>query len=132
LSELSTIKQRIGQMQSRLMTARLAAYHAAHMLDDGFDCDAELFSAKLTNVESSLDSARDAMEIHAAHALSADSPIQRFLRDAHHIYAPAGTSDVQRLRLAEVATGSYKGSWSRRFADELRSSGAMLRRVGGG
>jgi acyl-CoA dehydrogenase len=120
LAELPTVKQKLGQMQSQLMTARLTAYHAAHQLDAGVPCDAELISAKLTNVESSLDSARTAMEVHAAYGLDPGRHIERFLRDANHIYAPAGTSDVQRLRLAEVALGTYQEQWSARFAEELR------------
>jgi alkylation response protein AidB-like acyl-CoA dehydrogenase len=113
------------------MTARLAAYHASHLLDSDIPCDAELLNAKLVNVELSLDSARLAMEVHAAHGLFTNRPIERMLRDAHHIYAPAGTSDVQRLRLAEVALGLAKGEqWSRRFAEELRSSNSgRLRRT---
>jgi alkylation response protein AidB-like acyl-CoA dehydrogenase len=114
LSELDTVKQKIGAMQSRLMTARLAAYHAVHLLDRGLPCDAELQNAKLINVEYALDSARAAMEVHAACALFADRPVERYLRDAFHIFSPAGTSDVQRLRLAEVALGKSKGQWSTR------------------
>lgn len=120
LAELPTVKQKLGQMQSQLMTARLTAYHAAHLLDEGLPCDAELISAKLMNVESSLDTARTAMEVHAAYGLDPGRHIERFLRDANHIYAPAGTSDVQRLRLAEVALGTYREQWSERFAAELR------------
>jgi alkylation response protein AidB-like acyl-CoA dehydrogenase len=127
LSELPTVKQKLGQMQSQLMTARLVAYHAAHMLDEGVACDTELMNAKLVNVESSLDSARTAMEVHAAYGLSADRQVERYVRDAHHIYAPAGTSDVQRLRLAEVALGTSKGQWSQRLAAQLRESAAGLR-----
>jgi acyl-CoA dehydrogenase len=121
LSELPTVKQKLGQMQSQLMTARLVAYHAAHLLDQGVPCDTELMNAKLVNVESSLDSARLAMEIHAAYGLSTDRPIERYVRDAYHIYAPAGTSDVQRLRLAEAALGRTRGQWSQRLAAELRT-----------
>jgi alkylation response protein AidB-like acyl-CoA dehydrogenase len=120
LAELPTIKQKLGQLQSQLMTARLTAYYAAHLLDSGVPCDADLISAKLTNVESSLDSARTAMEVHAAHGLDPGRHIERFLRDANHIYAPAGTSDIQRLRLAEVALGTYREQWSARFAEKLR------------
>ncbi|WP_435157315.1 acyl-CoA dehydrogenase family protein [Amycolatopsis sacchari] len=119
LSALPTVQQKLGQMQSQLMTARVLAYHAADMLDCGLPCDTELMNAKLVNVESSLDSARLAMEIHAAHGLSVDRQIERYVRDAHHIYAPAGTSDVQRLRLAEVALGTSKGQWSQRLAAAL-------------
>jgi acyl-CoA dehydrogenase len=122
LAELPTVKQKLGQLQSQLMTARLTAYHAAYLLDQGVPCDAELISAKLTNVESSLDSARTAMEVHAAYGLYPAHHIERFLRDANHIYAPAGTSDIQRIRLAEVALGTYREQWSARFAEELRAS----------
>ena len=127
LGELPTVKQKLGQMQSQLMTARLLAYHAAHLLDEGQACDTELMNAKLVNVESSLDSARTAMEVHAAYGLSADRGVERYVRDAHHIYSPAGTSDVQRLRLAEVAMGSSKEQWSQYLATQLRDSAAGLR-----
>ncbi|MBB1246017.1 acyl-CoA dehydrogenase family protein [Streptomyces durbertensis] len=120
LADLAPVKLKLGQMNSRLMTARLAAYHAVHLLDHGLPCDAELINAKLVNVEYALDSAREAMEIHAAAGLFTDRPIERLLRDAHHIFAPAGTSDVQRLRLAEFALGTDKGQWSRRLSDVVR------------
>lgn len=127
LSALGTVRQKLGQMQSQLMTARLAAYHAVNLLDQGVACDAELINAKLVNVEASLDSGRLAMEIHAAHALQLERQVERFYRDAQHIYAPAGTSDVQRLRLSEVALGTYQENWSTRLTEELRASGAALR-----
>ncbi|MDT9684603.1 acyl-CoA dehydrogenase family protein [Streptomyces sp. TRM76323] len=120
LHALPSVKLKLGQLQSRLMTARLTAYHAVHLLDQGLPCDAELMNAKLVNVEWALDSARNAMEIHAAAGLFTDRPIERYLRDAHHLFAPAGTSDVQLLRLAEVALGTTKGQWSKRLADVVR------------
>jgi alkylation response protein AidB-like acyl-CoA dehydrogenase len=119
LADLLPIKLKIGQMQSRLMTARLAAYHAVHLLDGGKPCDAELMNAKLINVEYALDSARTAMEVHGACGLYPDRPVERYLRDAHHIFAPAGTSDVQLLRLAEVALGTAKGQWSQQLAPRV-------------
>jgi alkylation response protein AidB-like acyl-CoA dehydrogenase len=119
LSELPSIKMKLGQMQSRLMTAKLAAYHAVHLLDRGLPCDAELMNAKLINVEYALDSARNAMEVHGALGLYTDRPIERYLRDAHHIFAPAGTSDIQLLRLGEMALGTSKEQWSQRHAAPL-------------
>jgi len=91
-------------------------YHAAHLLDTGHECDAELINAKLINVEYALDTARQAMEIHSAAGLFTDRPVERYLRDAFHIFAPAGTSDIQLLRLSETALGTTKGQWSQRFA----------------
>lgn len=117
LSQLPNIALKLGEMQSRLMTAKLAAYHASHQLDHGRPCDAELMNAKLINTEYVLDSARNAMEIHAARGLQAEFHIERYLRDATHIYPPAGTSDVQRLRLGQVASGTYGKQWSAELSD---------------
>lgn len=127
LCALPTVKQKLGQLQSSLMTARIVAYHAVSLLDQGLACDAELMNAKLVNVELSLDSARLAMEIHAAHGLDPARQVERLRRDAQHIYAPAGTSDVQRLRLSEVALGTYREDWSVRLAEQLRDSVVALR-----
>jgi alkylation response protein AidB-like acyl-CoA dehydrogenase len=139
LADLPTVRAKIGQMQSRLMTARLAAYHAVYLLDQGQARDAELMNAKLIGVELALDSARTAMEIHSAAGLFPDLPVERYLRDAFHIFAPAGTSDVQLIRLAEAALGKDRGQWSRRFAaasaapGRTRSRGAAPRpRLGPG
>ena len=129
LGELLPVKIKLGQMQSRFMTAQLAAYHAAHLLDQGEPCDTELINAKLINVEYALDSARQAMEIHSAAGLFTDRPVERYLRDAFHISAPAGTSDVQLLRLGEAALGAAKGQWSERFA---AASAAASEAVGTG
>jgi acyl-CoA dehydrogenase len=119
IAALPTVNLKLGEMQSRLMTARLTAYHAANLLDLGRPCDAELINAKLVNVEYALDSARNAMEIFAARGLHSSFSIERYMRDATHIYAPAGTSDIQRLRLGQVAADSYGEQWSVRLADRI-------------
>ncbi|MCM2576353.1 acyl-CoA dehydrogenase family protein [Streptomyces meridianus] len=116
LADLPTIQHKVGLMQSRLMTARLAAYHAVHLLDQGQPCDEDLIHAKYVNVEAALDSARAAMEIHAAAGLQTGRPLERLVRDAHHTYAPAGTGDIQLHRLAETALGTSRGQWSQRLA----------------
>ncbi|MGH3966265.1 MAG: acyl-CoA dehydrogenase family protein [Pseudonocardiaceae bacterium] len=74
LGELGPVQLKLGPMQSRLMTTRLAVYHAVHLLDRRLPCDAELMNAKLVNVEYALDSAREAMEIHAASGLFTAAP----------------------------------------------------------
>lgn len=122
LAKLGAVQQKLGAMQSRLMTAKLALYHATHLLDRGLPCDAELQNAKLVNVEYALDTGRQAMEIHAACGLFPDRPVERYVRDAFHIFAPAGTSDVQRLRLAELALGTSRGQWSERLSEKVRTA----------
>lgn len=116
LAKLPTIEQRIGQINERLMTARTLAYQAAHMLDHGRACDDELVSAKYRGVESLMESVLATMKIHAAAGLRRDRCIERLVRDAFHIDAPAGTGDIQLRRLGESALGDGKGQWSHRLA----------------
>ena len=115
MTDMPTINLKLGEMQSRLMTAQLTAYHAAHQLDTGQPCDAELMNAKLINTEYALESARDAMHILAGRGLQISHRIERYLRDSLHLFPPAGTSDIQRLRLGKVASGSYGQQWSARL-----------------
>lgn len=116
LSRHQTVQQRIGAMQSNLMTARQLVHHAAWLLDQGADCDGELLNAKLVAVDLARDSARAAGEIFGARALRSNELIERLIRDIQHFWTPAGTADVQRYRLWQHATGTAKSSWSRRCA----------------
>jgi len=126
ISAISSVAAKLGEMQSRLMTARLALYHATHLLDLGLPCDPDLINAKLINTEYAIASARTAMEIFAARGLHVSHRVERYLRDAHHIYAPAGTSDIQRLRLAEHAAGPRHEQWSVILKNQVRSNAAPV------
>jgi Acyl-CoA dehydrogenase, C-terminal domain len=117
LLKLDAVSLKLGEMQSSLMTARVAAYHAVRLLDRGIPCDAELINAMLINTEYLLDSARNAVEIFAARGLQKWYNIERYPRDAARLDPPAGTSDVQRLRLGQGAAGFYGPQWSARLAD---------------
>ncbi|WNZ07961.1 acyl-CoA dehydrogenase family protein [Streptomyces sp. 11x1] len=121
LGHLPNIKIELGRMLQRLTLARQSAYLAAHLLDNGRPCDVELMSAKLYNVEASIESAQESVKMHAACGLFTDRPLERYLRDAFHIYAPAGTSEIQGLRLGEFALGENKGEWSERLAELVRT-----------
>jgi alkylation response protein AidB-like acyl-CoA dehydrogenase len=122
LLKLEPVMLKLGEMQSRLMTARITAYHAVHLLDRGRPCDAELINAKLINTEYVLDSVRNVLEIFAARGLQKEYNIERYLRDATHLGPPAGTSDIQRLRLGQVAGDAYGAQWSAKVADWTRTS----------
>ncbi|KWX03129.1 Butyryl-CoA dehydrogenase [Carbonactinospora thermoautotrophica] len=121
LRDLPSVNLKVGEMNSRLLTARITLYHASHLLDSGAACDAELMNAKLVNCEYALTSARAALEIFAARGCQKEYNIERYLRDVIHAFPAAGTSDVQRLRLAQAAFGQYAGEWSARLRDLVRA-----------
>lgn len=120
LTRLGTIKDSLGEMASRLRTSRTVLYDAAHRLDQGLPCDADLLNANLTTTELAVASADSAMRILAAHALLAGHPVGRYLTDAYCLLPPAGTSHIQRARLADMLTGADKHKqWSTRFANPV-------------
>ncbi|MFJ2240972.1 acyl-CoA dehydrogenase family protein [Streptomyces sp. NPDC087859] len=101
LADLSVIQDRLGQMSARLLMARILAYHAVDMLDRGLPCDDELLASKALGHDLASETGNDAMQLHAANGLDVDFPIERVWRDMQTTYAPAGTGEVQRRRLAE-------------------------------
>jgi alkylation response protein AidB-like acyl-CoA dehydrogenase len=120
LTRIDIVKAGLGQMASRLMTARTVVYDAAHLLDLGMPCDAELINAKLISAEGAVAAASAAMTILAGRALQDRHPVARFLADAYTLLPPAGTPEIQELRLAEALTGqNTHEQWSVRFANPV-------------
>ncbi|MFK0120140.1 acyl-CoA dehydrogenase family protein [Streptomyces sp. NPDC090994] len=119
LADLPALRDRIGEMEARLRAARILAYQAVHLLDEGLPCDdADLINAKYLGHQWAAQSVQDAMELHGAQALDTDYPLQRPWRDIQHTYPPAGTGEVQRIRLADAALGEAHVQWSQRLAAE--------------
>ncbi|WP_037853629.1 acyl-CoA dehydrogenase family protein [Streptomyces sp. NRRL S-1824] len=116
LSDLPVLRDRIGGMEARLRAARILAYQSVHLLDHGLSCDADLINAKYLGHQWAMTSAQDAMELHGAQALDRDYVLQRLWRDIQHTYSPAGTGEVQRIRLADTAFDEDHIQWSERLA----------------
>ncbi|MFH9474395.1 acyl-CoA dehydrogenase family protein [Streptomyces globisporus] len=121
LSDLPVLQDRIGDMEARLRAGRILAYQSVHLLDQGLPCDADLITAKYLGHKWAMTSAQDAMELHGAQALDPDYILQRLWRDIQHTYPPAGTGEVQRIRLADAAFGENHIQWSERLADATQA-----------
>ncbi|MET9184971.1 acyl-CoA dehydrogenase [Streptomyces tendae] len=118
LSDLPVLRDRVGGMEARLRAARILAYQSVHLLDQGLSCDADLINAKYLGHQWAMTSTQDAMELHGAHALDGDYVLQRLWRDIQHTYPPAGTGEIQRIRLADAAFDEDHIQWSERLAAE--------------
>ncbi|MFL0026051.1 acyl-CoA dehydrogenase family protein [Streptomyces sp. NBUL23] len=116
LSDLPVLRDRIGDMEARLRAGRILAYQSVHLLDQGLSCDADLINAKYLGHQWATTSTQDAMELHGAQALDRDYGLQRLWRDIQHTYPPAGTGEVQRIRLADAAFEENHIQWSERLA----------------
>ncbi len=91
---------KIAEMQSRVHTARLAYYHAAHLLAAGkaFKTDASI--AKLVASNAAMDNARDATQIFGGYGFMDESLVARQYRDSKILEIGEGTSEVQKLLIA--------------------------------
>ncbi|MFG3134412.1 acyl-CoA dehydrogenase family protein [Streptomyces tendae] len=118
LSDLPVLRDRVGDTEARLRAARVLAYQAVHLLDEGLSCDGDLMTSKYLGHQWAMQSAQDAMELHGARALDGDYILQRLWRDIQHTYPPAGTGEVQRIRLADTAFDEDCIQWSERLAAE--------------
>ena len=118
LSDLPILRDRIGDMEARLRAARILAYQSVHLLDQGLPCDTDLINAKYLGHQWAMQSTQDAMELHGARALDSDYVLQRLWRDIQHTYPPAGTGEVQRIRLADAAFNEDHIQWSQRLTAE--------------
>ncbi|MGP3756987.1 acyl-CoA dehydrogenase family protein [Streptomyces sp. IBSNAI001] len=119
LSDLSVLRDRIGDMEARLRASRILAYQSVHLLDQGLPCDPDLINSKYLGHQWARKSAQDAMELHGAQALDRDYVLQRLWRDIQHTYPPAGTGEVQRIRLADAAFDENHIQWSERLASAI-------------
>lgn len=115
LTHLPSIQMKVGEMYAHLQTARLLAYYAVHLLDHDQSCDSELMTAKLINTEAAFTAVKAALDIFAGRGCLKEYRLERYLRDVIHTFPAAGTSDIQRLRLAQIAFGDSKGSWSEKL-----------------
>lgn len=127
LADLSVIQDRLGRMSARLLMAKILTYHAVDMLDRGLPCDDELLTAKALGHDLAAETGNDALQLHAANGLDEDFGIERVWRDMQATYAPAGTGEVQRRRLAENLLqqqeeddSSTRAPWSVLHADRFR------------
>ncbi|MER7223351.1 acyl-CoA dehydrogenase family protein [Streptomyces rubradiris] len=125
LSDQPVVRDRIGEMESRLRASRTLVYQAVHLRDLGLSCDAELINAKYRGHAYAVRSVQDAMELHGAHSLSADY-LQRLWRDIQYTYPPAGTGEVQRIQLAHTALSEDHIQWSERLPVEPAWTTATL------
>ncbi|MFD8339868.1 acyl-CoA dehydrogenase family protein [Streptomyces solisilvae] len=112
LADLEPVRRRVAEMKHRLMTVKLAVYHAAFLLDQGQPCDAWLINSKLTAVRAGVRSAIDAQQLHGGHAGRIGTPCEQLKRDIDLINAPAGPEDLQLKFLGEQALGPVRPEWS--------------------
>lgn len=101
IASFQAIQWMIADIANQTEAARLLTYRAAWMKDKGFRHTKESAMAKLYASETASRAATKALQIHGGYGYICDFPAQRLFRDARVTEIYEGTSEIQRLVIAE-------------------------------
>ncbi len=98
-------KQIIADMVAEIDAARLLVYRAAWLQDQGRPSSTESTIAKFFASEAAVRAVIGAAKIHGAYTYSSEYAVARLYRDVMLMTAGEGTSNIQRLIIANNALG---------------------------
>jgi len=106
ISKFQGIRWMIADMAVQTEAARLLTFNAAAMKDRGERFTPEASMAKLFASETANKVAYQALQIHGGYGYSKEYPVERYYRDARVTTIYEGTSEVQRIVIANNVIGS--------------------------
>lgn len=101
LYHFQSIKNMLADMDMNISAASLLLDRATALKEQGKSIIKEASEAKLFASETAMRVTRDAIQIFGAYGYSRDLPLERFFRDAKITEIGDGTSEIQRLIIAD-------------------------------
>ncbi|MFW9940619.1 MAG: acyl-CoA dehydrogenase family protein [Candidatus Thorarchaeota archaeon] len=100
IGKFQAIQWMIADMACAVDAGRYFTYKAAYMHDNQMDYGYVSSMAKLVASEAAMQAAHNAVQIHGGYGLMKDYPVERYFRDAKMGEIYEGTSEVQRMVIA--------------------------------
>jgi len=100
IASLQAIQWKIADMAVKIEAARSLVYRAAWLKDKGQPFGREAAMAKLYSSTIAREVTNDAVQIHGGYGFTKDYPVERYYRDAKVTEIYEGTSEIQRLVIA--------------------------------
>ncbi|MDP6560865.1 MAG: acyl-CoA dehydrogenase family protein [Candidatus Binatia bacterium] len=110
IGQFQMIQDTIAQMVVEEEAARLLVYRAAFLADQKKSNNLEVSMAKYAAAEAAAHAADSAFKILGAYAYSTEFPVERYLRDAKSYQIVEGSSNIQKLIIAQDALGYRKAT----------------------
>ena len=97
-------------MLTEITKAQLVNWKLGKMMDEGKATTAQISLAKRNNVETALNIAREARQIHGGMGITGDYPMMRHMMNLESVVTYEGTHDIHLLILGAEITGipAYK------------------------
>ncbi|MFW6297539.1 MAG: acyl-CoA dehydrogenase [Desulfosalsimonas sp.] len=108
ISENQGIRWMIADMATDVEAARQLIYSAAAKKDLGEKCSKEVSMAKLYASEMANRVTGQAIQIHGGYGYTREFPVERFYRDARVLTIYEGTSQIQKIVIANQVLGDKK------------------------
>ena len=105
ISQHQMVQAQIADMAVEHHAAQLLVYRAAWLKDHGKPNQYETSMAKLQASEAAVHAANECMKIFGSYGYSTEYPAERLYRDAKSLQVVEGTSNVQKLIIAGIASG---------------------------
>jgi hypothetical protein len=102
IGKFQAVSSKVADMYLRMEAAKLLIYRAAWLGDQGKPVAAEAAAAKLFASEAWVASSLEAIQLHGAYGYMKESGVERDLRDAVAGTIYSGTSEIQRVILANM------------------------------
>lgn len=100
ISQFQAIQFMLADMATQIEAARWLTYSAAWRKDEGLDYEKEAAMAKVYASETCNRVASHAVQIHGGYGYTRDYPVERYMREAKLFDIVEGTSEIQRLVIA--------------------------------
>ncbi|MFO7601329.1 MAG: acyl-CoA dehydrogenase [Candidatus Desulfacyla sp.] len=105
ISQYQGIRWMIADMATQIEAARLLTFNAAAMRDRGENFSAAASMAKVFASEMANKVAYKALQIHGGYGYIQEFPVERYYRDARVFTIYEGTSEIQRIVIANHVIG---------------------------
>jgi glutaryl-CoA dehydrogenase (non-decarboxylating) len=108
IGKFQMIQEQIARMYVEHEAAKLLVLRAAWQKDQGINNTLETSVAKYYAAESANFCASEAVKIFGSYGFSSEYPVERFLRDAKSYQIVEGTSNIQKMIIAQFVLGYRK------------------------
>ena len=105
IAKYQAIQWKLADMSVDIDAARLLTLRAASLKDAGQPCTRESAMAKLFAAEAAMNAATEAIQIHGGYGYTKEFKVERYFRDAKITEIYEGTSEIQRLVIANQVLG---------------------------
>jgi len=107
ISEFQGVQFKLAEMFQKVETARLLTWKAAWDADQGRDGTVSASTNKMYATEAALEVVNEALQLFGGYGYTEMFPIEKLLRDVRLLRIYEGTSEVQRIILANHLLTNY-------------------------